>query len=100
MANRLSGSNCGGPGTLVDGGYNLDTAASCGFCAANHSLSNANPVLQALGSNGGPTQTMALSPGSAALGVVPSAAAVCGGTTDQPGISRRRARGVRSAPTS
>ena len=93
VANGLSGSNCGGPGTLVDGGYNLDTAASCGFSAANHSLSNANPMLQALASNGGPTQTMALSPGSAALDVIPSATAGCGGTTDQRGISRPQGPG-------
>jgi hypothetical protein len=54
-------------GTLTDGGHNLedDSAATCGFSAADHDLVGSNPGLPpALGSNGGPTQTLAPAPGS------------------------------------
>jgi hypothetical protein len=54
-------------GTLTDGGHNLedDSTATCGFSATNHDLVGANPELPAvLGSNGGPTQTLAPEPGS------------------------------------
>lgn len=54
-------------GTLTDGGHNLedDSAATCGFSAANHDLVGSNPELPgAPSSNGGPTQTLAPAPGS------------------------------------
>jgi hypothetical protein len=54
-------------GTLTDGGHNLedDSTATCGFSAANHDLVGSEPALPgALGSNGGPTQTLAPAPGS------------------------------------
>ena len=44
-----------------------------------------NPLLAPLGSYGGPTQTMALLPGSAAIG---AGTAVSGITTDQRGVAR------------
>jgi hypothetical protein len=48
--------------TVNDGGHNLDDDGSCGFSAANGSLSNTNPQLDPAGlkSNGGSTQTIAL----------------------------------------
>lgn len=52
-------------GMLTDGGNNLDSGATCSFGAT--SLSNANANLAGLADNGGPTQTMALLPGSAAI---------------------------------
>ena len=52
-------------GTLVDGGYNIENGTSCGFTIGNHSL-NADPLLRALANYGGPTDTMALQPGSPA----------------------------------
>jgi hypothetical protein len=52
--------NCAG--TFTDGGHNLDDGTSCGFSAANGSLSNTNPQLDPAGlqNNGGPTETVAL----------------------------------------
>ena len=81
------GSNCGGT-AIIDGGHNLDSGASCSFGAAQHSVSNTNPQLQPLAANGGPTQTMALTPGSAAIDVIPGSTAGCAGTTDQRGTGR------------
>jgi hypothetical protein len=82
------GSNCSGTPAVVDGGYNIDTGTSCGFSTANHSLSNTNPQLGPLASNGGPTQTMALPSGSPAVNAIPVTVAGCSGSTDQRGVSR------------
>jgi chitodextrinase len=87
VADGQSGSNCGGS-AVVDGGYNLDTASSCGFTSAQGSRGNAAPQLQPLAANGGPTRTMALTPGSPAVDVIPSATQGCSGTGDQRGVSR------------
>jgi hypothetical protein len=81
------GANCSGP--VTSGGYNLDTSNDCGFNAAGD-RSNSDPRLGGLANNGGPTQTMALQTGSAALdagdpGCPPPA-------SDQRGI--RRPQGV------
>ena len=57
--------NCSG--TITDGGHNLDTGTTCGFSAANNSLSSSDPKLGALADNGGTTQTFALLSGSAAI---------------------------------
>ena len=76
--------NCAGG--MTDGGHNLDDGTSCGFTAANGSLSNTDPPLDPAGlrDDGGPTQTIALLPGSPAIDA--------GGPgcppTDQRGVSR------------
>jgi CSLREA domain-containing protein len=58
-ANSTTGANCAG--AVTDGGGNLSYPdATCGGI-------NLNPLLGALQNNGGPTQTMALGDGSAAL---------------------------------
>ena len=59
-----SGSNCGG--TITSHGYNLSSDGTCNF---NHAgdLDNHDPMLGPLQNNGGPTQTMALLPGSPAI---------------------------------
>jgi hypothetical protein len=70
LADSAHAENCGGYGLtdpIVDGGHNLDTGLSCNFSTSNHSLSNTNPLLGSLQNNGGPTQTMALLPGSPAI---------------------------------
>ncbi len=61
-----SGGNCSG--SMVNGGYNLDDGTTCAFGETNHSQSNTNPLLDPAGpqDNGGPTQTIALLPGSPA----------------------------------
>ena len=82
------GTNCSGTPAIVDGGYNIDTGTSCGFSTASHSVSNTNPDLGTLASNGGPTQTMALASNSPAVNAVPTSVAGCSGSTDQRGVSR------------
>ena len=87
VAGGQGGNNCGGSPPVVDAGYNLDTGASCGFTTAS-SKNNTNPQLQALASNGGSTQTMALPDGSPALDVIPGTVDGCANTTDQRGVAR------------
>ncbi len=73
LANSIPGGNC--TGTIIDGGHNIDDGATCGFmgtgcdtttgssfCSTNSQLDPAG-----LGNNGGPTQTIALAPGSPAI---------------------------------
>ena len=78
-------------GPLVSNGDNLQTGdeAECGFdsTAGDGDLKNADPDLQPLADNGGPTLTHALSPTSPAIDAVTGA---CPGTsaTDQRGFSR------------
>lgn len=64
VANSLSSSNCGG--TITSNGYNLSSDNSCNFSNTGD-LNSTNPVLGPLQNNGGPTQTMALLPGSPAI---------------------------------
>jgi hypothetical protein len=93
--NGSGSANCGGfdipGGKLADASsqYNLedDPAHGCGF-----DLPAADPELAALATNGGPTQTQALRPGSPALDATPIAACVDDGgtslTVDQRGYPR------------
>ncbi len=78
------------PGPNVDGavvslGHNLigNAAEATGFIGAGDQT-GANPMLVALANNGGPTETMALSPGSPAI----DAGTAAGATTDQRGMPR------------
>jgi CSLREA domain-containing protein len=86
---------------------NANGAANCypssGVAAGGHDLSygdascpggNGNPGLLALSDYGGPTQTMALGPGSAGLGGVPATGAGCP-KTDQRGVKRPDVVGTR-----
>jgi chitodextrinase len=93
VAGGLVGNNCGGQAPITDLGYNIDTGSSCGFTGTNHSLPNTQPQLDALASNGGPTQTMALPAGSPAIDAIPSATPGCTGSTDQRGIARPQGTG-------
>jgi hypothetical protein len=55
-------------GTVVSNGHNLlGTATEAGGFIGTGDITGANPLLLALADNGGPTQTMALSPGSPAI---------------------------------
>ena len=70
--------------------YNLSGDASCDFVGGTGNLSNTNPLLTALASNGGPTQTMALNPGSPAIDAgspTPSGGDACA-TVDQRNAAR------------
>lgn len=103
-ANGL-GDNTGAPvaGPNVDGavtssGHNLlgVTTEAAGFSGTGDKT-GANPMLAAIADNGGPTQTMALSPGSAAI----DAGVAAGATLDQRGLPRTVDDGsVANAPTS
>src|SRR5579875_1547295 len=93
VADGTGGVNCDQVAPITDNGYNLDSGSSCGFSSAKGSLSNTEPNLDPLASNGGPTQTMALPPGSPALDVIPSSAPGCSGTADQRGVSRPQGSG-------
>lgn len=48
-----------GPSAITSLGHNIDTGTSCGFTATGD-LQNTDPLLNTLGNNGGPTQTMSL----------------------------------------
>jgi hypothetical protein len=76
-------SNCSGPGTITAQGANLSFPS--GGCPG--SFSNGNPQLADLADNGGPTRTMALGPGSAAIDQVPVGSPGCPGA-DQRGVTR------------
>jgi uncharacterized repeat protein (TIGR01451 family) len=92
FAGQNGGPNCYGFAASSDATYNLDDGTSCGFSAANSSLSNTNPLLDPAGlkDNGGPTQTIALEPGSPAIDAIPNGTNGCGTTVvaDQRGVSR------------
>ena len=72
-------------GKVVSLGYNLigSTSGSSGWVSTD--LQNLNPLLAVLGNYGGPTQTMALLPGSPAIG---KGIARSGVTTDGRGAPR------------
>jgi hypothetical protein len=91
VANSTASANCAG--TITNGGNNLQfggtVANSCGA-----GITTADPVLGALGNNGGPTQTMALLTGSAALDKIPNAGGCGFGiTSDQRGVARPQPAG-------
>ena len=73
-------------GTInTDNGYNLFGTALSGATSGTGDVFNDTPLLAALGSYGGPTQTMGLLPGSPAIA---AGATVAGVTTDQRGLFR------------
>ncbi len=90
LAHSVTGTDCHGPGTVTDLGYNLDDDGSCGFSATGD-LSNTAAGLDPSGlqNNGGPTQTIALASGSAAIDHV-STGTLCP-ATDQRGAPRTTA---------
>ena len=85
-------SNClaGGPG-ITSGGHNIDSGHDCGLSGPGD-LINTNPALGPLRDNGGPTDTLAIAAGSAALDQVPGTGAGCP-ATDQRGVTRPQGRG-------
>ncbi len=83
IANSASGGNYWG-GAITDAGNNLSSDATLAFTNSG-SFTNTNPDLGPLTNNGGPTWTMALLPGSPAIGVGQT---IHGLTTDQRGLPR------------
>jgi hypothetical protein len=84
------GSECEISDATVTFEYDIDSGGSCGFGTADHSLSDTNPLLEELADNGGPTETMALQPGSPAIDAADSSACPA---TDQRGVSRPQGAG-------
>ena len=97
----ISGAPTPGPnvdGTITSNGHNLlgVTTDAGGFIGVGDKT-GANPMLAALADNGGPTKTMALSAGSAAI----DAGVAAGSSSDQRGLPRTfDDPGVANAPTS
>lgn len=83
-----TGNNCSGTVAITSGGNNLDSAITCNFMAAGD-ITNLDPLLGALASNGGSTQTRALLVGSPAIdaGSIPPALPACE-AIDQRGVIR------------
>jgi hypothetical protein len=85
-----SGGNCSGP--MTSHGYNMSSDATCNFSNSGD-RNNINPMLGLLQNNGGPTQTMALQPGSPAIDAGNPSGCTDGQghllTTDQRGYSRQ-----------
>jgi hypothetical protein len=71
--------------TLTSLGYNLESASDCGFTATGD-VQSANPMLGALGANGGPTQTLPIVAASPAIDAGDPACPPSAG--DQRGVSR------------
>jgi len=74
-----------GGGSVVSGGYNVESANSCGFAAAGDQPST-NPLLGPLQANGGPTQTRAIATNSPARDAVTEGCPPP--STDQRGVAR------------
>jgi hypothetical protein len=74
VANSGVGLDCAGEGTLTDGGYNLDDDGSCKFSGTSLSDTAAGLDPAGLQYDGGPTQTILLESGSAAIDHVTSGA--------------------------
>jgi hypothetical protein len=88
-------------GAFVSSDYNLsetDDLGCTGFNGPHDVILNANPMLGTPGDNGGPTPTIALLTGSAAIGIgnpaTPGGAFPACPATDQRGLSRGGAAGV------
>ncbi len=79
-----AGNSLTAPGPITSGGHNLFSDAPA-FAVDPTDLINTDPLLGPLADNGGPTQTMALLPGSPAID---AGVSVPGVTTDQRGIPR------------
>ncbi len=87
-ASILAGSTAGGEcaGTITDLGYNIDDGNTCGLAAPSLSDTSADLDPTGLQANGGPTQTIALEPGSPAISLVANAPQCP--ATDQRGAAR------------
>lgn len=80
------GGSCGGPGTLSSNGYNvIEATAGCSLISAPTDQLNVSAGLQGLASNGGPTQTHAITILSRAFNAGDPTDCATGGPTDQRG---------------
>jgi hypothetical protein len=90
VATQTSGADC--TGALTSGGYNIESATTCGFTGTGDQRNITTTLrLLDLADNGGPTWTRALDNGSVALERIPEGTTGCGTpsfTTDQRGYAR------------
>jgi CSLREA domain-containing protein len=86
IAGSTQGPNCFGNRFAEPFGFNLDSGTTCHLSQPTD-LTNTDPQLGPLASNGGPTQTQALQPGSPAIDHGGTSANGCP-PADQRGISR------------
>ncbi len=82
-------------GTITSLGHNLDSGNTCGFTGPGD-LTNTDPKLGPLASNGGPTQTHALLPGSPAIDAGTNTGCPA---TDQRGVARPQDGNLDGSPT-
>jgi len=95
VADQAAGDDCfGNLATLYSGGFNLESAATCGFTMTGD-IQSGNADLGPLADNGGPTFTHALGPFSDALDSASNAicAAPPVGGVDQRGVIRPQPAG-------
>jgi hypothetical protein len=89
VANNPSGGNC--YGSVTSNGYNMSSDGTCNLSNSGD-RNNTDPMLGPLQNNGGPTQTMALLPGSPAIDAGNPSGCTDGSghllTTDQRGYPR------------
>ena len=95
IATQLAGGDCSGGTNITSNGFNLDSDSSCNLKVSSGDLQGTDPLLSAIGANGGPTTTYALQAGSPAIDVITSGCSSA--DLDQRGISR--ADGVNSGPS-
>jgi hypothetical protein len=88
VANSTARGNCSGPTPVTTQGHNLDSGNTCGLNPAMKDQSNVDPKLKSLASNGGFTQTHALSEKRPAVDKGTNRG---GPSTDQRGVARPRA---------
>jgi len=83
------GENCFDRGSISDRGYNLedDSGGGCGFSQSNLDIVGTSAGLGPLADNGGPTQTIALLPGSPAIARIPTSSGLCP-PSDERGAAR------------
>src|SRR6266581_2057117 len=86
IADSTQGPNCFGNRFQEPSGFNLDSGTSCRLSQPTD-LTSTDPLLAKLASNGGPTQTQALKPGSPAIDHGGTSANGCP-PTDQRGVTR------------
>jgi hypothetical protein len=91
VTNSAAKGNCLIGPDSVSLGYNFSDDATCGFTASTDRQTAGDPLLGALASNGGPTQTRLPQAGSPLLNAIPAVACAPDVTTDQRGVTRPQA---------
>lgn len=92
VANNLGSPSANCSGTITSLGHNLSSDGTCGLSTALGDLPNTPSMLGPLASNGGPTETHALLPGSPAIDAGSGDCPPPG--TDQRGVARPQPQGA------